>query len=205
MPDYDVMVVLQHPNNLAADRYINTLHFSKSGLDDWASTADTVGDGVVDAYEQFLAGGSSPFPTALVNRDFEVRVYNPDDPEPRQPVVRTGTLPGGLANPMASEVACCLSFYGERNLPRQRGRIFIGPIDQAFNSAGRPSTVLVDAMLDLADDLSGVGDALYDWQVVSRTAQTRERVQHVWVDNAWDTQRRRGLPPTSRATRDVSG
>lgn len=200
MPDADIQVVFQDSSNLSKDRYVNTLHFSSSTAESWSSFVAGIADDIAGAYSPLAVYMSN----TVISR-FEVRCYNPDDPKPRQPYTYVGALPTRGSSASPSEVALCLSYYADRNLPRQRGRIYFGPISGVHISAARPSTELQDALCDFAEAMSGIGGLNVDWQHVSTVTGERKRITNVWVDNAWDTQRRRGLSPTSRMTRAVSG
>jgi len=207
MPDADVQMVMQGVSLLPEDRFINTLHFSESGVGSFDSFASVLAVDLKSAWDPL--GGI--YPTEQVIRPYQILIYNPDDPKPRKPwvdstgAVPTGTLSSGSSGSLPTEVALCLSYYGISNTKRNRGRIFIGPVQAGWNDSSRPLVQLRTALLDLADRLSDVGTQSVDWQIVSRVAGTRQRIQEVWVDNAWDTQRRRGIAPTARSTRAVSG
>jgi hypothetical protein len=47
---------------------------------------------------------------------------------------------------------------------------------------------------------AAIASASWDWVVYSPTDDAYHEVANGWVDNAWDTQRRRGYKPTSRTT-----
>lgn len=214
MPDADVQVIIQGVSNLPKDRFINTLHFSDSAPGTFTEFANIVGPAVIGNWTGMATGlAGKLYPAPTINRAFEVRVYNPDDPEPRVPKKYFGTLPAGGGTPMPSEVALCLSYRTDQNVRRKRGRIYLGPWDASANTnAGRPSASVQTELLDLASDLSAIGLATVDWQLVSlpvgapvTAARIRRRIEHVWCDDAWDTQRRRGLSPLGRQSRDVSG
>lgn len=107
---------------------------------------------------------------------------------------------------LPDEVALCTSFAsvvppGGRP-GRHRGRIYMGPFVSGFNTAdGRPSDILVERLVaatnQLALDLIDAGVALSVW---SRVDKATRPVVRGWVDNAWDTQRRRGVAATGRVT-----
>lgn len=95
--------------------------------------------------------------------------------------------------------------------PRQRfsGRIYVGPFHANANEAdaaskARPKvelrTVMLDAIEKVQDDLAIGGHTLGVW---SRVGQGIVPITHAQVDNAWDTQRRRGVAPTIRTTRTL--
>lgn len=124
------------------------------------------------------------------------------------------------------EVASCLSFranYAGLNevvsLPptgpegdehpraRVRGRIFVGPLNAGASDTG---TLVIPRPSDLfrADLVkSGAQHLLVDasqgnwsWSVWSRANDELRSVGEGWVDDAWDTQRRRGVDATTRTT-----
>lgn len=94
--------------------------------------------------------------------------------------------------------------------PRQRysGRVFLGPFNSSANSESsghaRPVAALRTCILDAAeklwDDTLAAG---HSWCVWSRTDEALRPIQDVQIDDAWDTQRRRGTAPTARTTRQV--
>lgn len=97
----------------------------------------------------------------------------------------------------------------QRPRSRYTGKVFVGPFNNqaATEDAAkkaRPVTSLMTAMLNgaelMKDELEAAG---HSWCVWSRKDATFRAITHVQVDNAWDTQRRRGVDPTVRTTRTV--
>ena len=118
------------------------------------------------------------------------------------------TLPSLNSNAqLPSEVAICLSMQGTRvsgiAQARRRGRVFIGTIASATMTNGRPNaatrTTLVNAVNALKDGLllASLPAVLCIWSKRDTQAVT---VNNVWVDDAYDTQRRRGPRATVRTT-----
>lgn len=124
------------------------------------------------------------------------------------------------------EVAVCLSFHGDltglaETIPggpagpagdthpraRARGRMFMGPltltlIDTNFTAPTMLAayrTNLAAAGAALRDNANLTADGV-DWCVFSRTSALISPVVGGWVDNEFDTQRRRGRAPTARTT-----
>jgi hypothetical protein len=98
----------------------------------------------------------------------------------------------------ARELAMCLSFYGERNVPRQRGRLYIPLWFLGVTGASLRPTMPVakmEALIPLFTDLGGVD---VDWCVYSRRNDHAYSVTDWWYDNEWDIQRSRGGVGTSR-------
>lgn len=118
------------------------------------------------------------------------------------------SAPSGAGLPR--EVALAASFQGSRAAgypqARRRGRIFIGPLLSGVNSNGRPSTAAKDALVAACETLH---DALHVspneyWAVWSTVDQDAVEVQNGWVDDAFDTQRRRGVEVTTRTVWDAT-
>lgn len=140
----------------------------------------------------------------------QVKAYNLADAEPR-PVIGESTirtLP--TTTPGVREVAVCLSFYADRNLPRRRGRIYMGPFTNA-QLLERPPDPLRNAIANLADAFSSLGGVDIDWCVYSRAESLASnsivfhKVTNAWVDDEWDVQRKRGLEGVTRTQKTVSG
>lgn len=195
MTDIRMLVSWGSPSAAPTDRYSNTLYFVVDLTD---PDYQDLSDAVLAAYQ------AQAWTSAC---KIEVRSYNMADAKPRpersfSTVTKTGVLPGG-----PGQIALCLSYYSERNLPRQRGRIYTGPY--ASPQGRTPTTSQMDELLDLATALSNVGGANVDWSVYSPTI-AREggdptmSISDVWVDNSWDVVRSRKLKATTRVTREIN-
>lgn len=142
------------------------------------------------------------------------------------PVARSYFTPDntGSVGGLPSEVAVCLSFKADyagdperipmpptgpegddRPRARLRGRVFIGPLNStAMESAPTtavpvPSVRMINSAWRAGSDLmTGSAAAGVPWCVWSRTNGAIQPVVGGWVDNAFDTQRRRGEKATSR-------
>lgn len=186
---------------LPRDLMVNTLHFNtqfdllqpEAGTD-WQSLANDL----ADIWKNTLSIGTT--------REVKVRLYDLDNPKPR-PVKAEATRNSGLAplTTVPREVALALSFYSERNLPRQRGRLFIPAFLVSGSPGLRPTTADMNTLLNLADALSGLGGSNVDWSVYSRLDDVHRKVSMAWVDNEWDTVRSRGLRATTRVSRAQGG
>jgi len=123
---------------------------------------------------------------------------------------------------LPNEVALCQSFMSTAEdgpVRRRRGRIYLGPFGEAFNDEddvnhnGAPVQLLIDMMatagsrmIETSNDGTIAGVSI-PWVVYGRrklTTPTHSASVHDvdsgWVDNEWDTQRRRGQKATSRTT-----
>lgn len=157
-----------------------------------------------------IDGGLTTTWGPFANRSHEVRVYSMADALPR-PIrgqkTYTAQFPQtGNINPR--QIALVLSYYGDRNLPRTRGRIYIGPWDTLEgNIDERPHDNHLAITIDLGHKLQAVnGSTTEGWQhcVYSKHTPTSElAVAHYWVNDVWDTQRRRSPKETKRVHYDV--
>lgn len=193
MPEYLALVALRDSSDLARNDIVNTLAFNDRGLPTDPTGLATDLANVYAALWSGAIGMSDSVDT------IDVRFYDRADPTPR-PIKgqHIRACPAGGA-PGPREVALCLSFYAERNLPRQRGRIFVGPW-AAGAMADRPATSLQTALIELGQDFADLGGVDVDWCVFSRTDDEFRPVTNTWCDDAWDTVRSRGLDPLTRLT-----
>jgi hypothetical protein len=146
--------------------------------------------------------------------------------QPRVPIRQDNlTLTFGVsATPFPEEVALCLSFQGDpvsgQAQGRRRGRIFLGPLAGGGQvvSGGRVhvGSAQVAQVATAAGALLSASTASADWEWVvysptivrsitiggSYTPAAHDaaatNVGNGWVDNVYDTQRRRGPRATSR-------
>jgi hypothetical protein len=139
-------------------------------------------------------------------REINVKCYDAQGTKPVYPVADV-TKSAGLypASPVSRELALCLSFYGSRNVKRERGRLYF----PAFLAAGtyglRPTTGQRDWIKSAVPIFTGLGGVDVDWVVYSRVADAATTVKNWWIDDEWDIQRRRGLKATTRTVGTVSG
>lgn len=129
-----------------------------------------------------------------------VKGYNMADSKPRRPKTTLDFTHGNTnsTDPGPHEVACCLSFSSAKNTPRERGRIYIGPWGTP-SMTERPGSTVWNQLRDLAEGLEALGGVNVDWSVHSETgAGSTVAVERWWIDDEWDTQRRRGLKPQQR-------
>jgi hypothetical protein len=172
-----------------------------------AGTSDADALEFVTALRAFYATMKGYYSSLVAQNGHEIKVYDLSDPLPRAPiseqVFNFSTVPSGA--PLPTEVAICLSFQGPKisGVPqaRRRGRVYIGPLNtNALHTDGRPVAALVTALSTAGDVLLDAGGAplTWDWSVFSPTSGTSVIVTNGWVDNEFDTQRRRGRKATGR-------
>jgi hypothetical protein len=132
-----------------------------------------------------------------------VKVYNMGDAKPRPIKASASYLPGSPTTKSSfgpSQVALVLAFYSDRNIPGQRGHIYLGPQEAAMVQAYRPGDVLMGYALDLGQGLFDIGGQNVKHVIHSPTHNTYPVVHNYWVDDRWDTQRRRLPKPSKRVT-----
>lgn len=209
------LVVFPGRTNVPEDRFVNTLYIDL-GADPVESSADQLTTTLSACWN--TPGGTNPSNIAdyysrfISNTICQFLFYDMADPEPRIPVSRTWTLANAQTNTddLPEEVAVCVSFHGEPPITaRRRGRLYLGPFSNRAlsgdtagggQSPSRPNTGLTSAIAAtfnaLREELTGLG---WTW-VIRSTVPSVNYVPVVggWVDNAWDTQRRRGVDPTAR-------
>lgn len=201
-------VVFQGGTGLAQDRFINTFHFANDAV--FATHMTTIRSALATFYNVVPAGGpvvaiGAHIP-AFVQRTYTINCYDMTSVAPREPNPYVSSLPapsGTATSNVPEEVACCLSYKAAPpSSPNRRGRIYIGPLNSlAVNASNattpvRVSTSFVDVLKAAAlalRDTGGLG-----WSVYSPKLGTYALITSGWVDNACDTQRRRGPKATLR-------
>lgn len=226
---FRVQHIYNHKSGQAEDAILNTLYFSSivsPPTGTWLTDLDAA---VLKFYNDPVGSparsihqyiGSVQMLTARETN----KIYNMADDPPRIPVGNftdpAPDWPNNTTPAMPSEVAICLSFRGnlESGQPaaRRKGRIFIGPLNTSVLQADTNGTARVHAELQqtfvnaaqrLQADAQTAG---FNWIVFSPTSVAAEQpsggdfgefeVTSAWVDNAFDTQRRRGVNAGSRVT-----
>lgn len=205
MGNFDVQISLQGISNLPEDRFVNTLHYDLGQLNtplddiDFAAHATEIW-AKYDILRPSLGG--------LAQAGHKIAFYQPgiNASGPVYEVLKS--FPGAVGASGPNEVAICLSYAAVDNpdasTPRRRGRIFIGPLGAGVVGTARPSSALRSTILDFGDGLAQVGSGIdATWKMRSNADNDYYKIESIWVDDAWDTQRRRGLAPTLRDKRDV--
>jgi hypothetical protein len=196
-------------SGLVEDRYINTWHFSGPTTGVGSAQFDNIRDMLKDFYTK-KNGVWSELCKKLslgIQTFADVVIYDLGQPKPRVPLYsgRYSGFQTGQSIAMPHEVALCFSFEAARVSgavqSRRRNRVYIGPFNyDVADNAGRPTLELQTMIYDSGMALKAAADASLDWEwsVWSPTNEEDYEVSHIWVDNAFDTQRRRGLAPTTR-------
>lgn len=203
MPIVRAQVSIPAASTVAEDTVTNTFHFTTTGWDE--TIRGSIAGGLQALYESWDTYKSSlmAWPSA------RVKFYDLSEPEPRVPIddisLSLSTHPTGT--PLPSEVAVCMSFRAEyvsgSSQARRRGRVFFGPLNQVSgDSTGRVAAAALTLFQGGAQTFLDLSDSAADWAWVvwSPTAATAYPVVGGWFDNAYDTQRGRGVRATSHLT-----
>lgn len=213
-------VVLPRVSGLPEDVVTNTFHFNRN-ITPYVDAAPLIHAALVNFYND-LTVPASTFPICTFINDqisrtsgaCETRIYDGSvAPNLRTPTITTWTL-GAVGNTTSypAEVAACLSFKNTVSVgtpePRRRGRVFIGPLNSdavGAESAGdpRPDSTFVSRLLDAGERLHDDLAPDIAWVVYSPSGNFMLPVTDLWVDNAFDTQRRRGAKATARTSRSI--
>lgn len=192
---------------LPKDAMVNTWYFEGSGTD-----PANVGDMLEDFYNADPSGLGysigSYFSDDIVTGDYTIKGYDLADAKPRAPMYEStrslDTISTGDGLP--PEVALCFSYHADYvsgTAPaRRRGRVYLGGLATASSSGGRPVGALTLVIAAAGRDLLVASNSAVNWSWVqySQTTSTGNNVVGGWVDDAWDTQRRRGIDASSRET-----
>jgi hypothetical protein len=227
--NYHSVVKLPAITGIPADAVENTFNFIMPGallLTDMTE----ISSAIQEFYKTVPVGGTIPVqnylsPTlsrAAGAASISTYVIPASGPMGAPVDVQSWTLGGGISTtPMPSELAVCLSFNsaygtdvefgtGSRPRARDRGRIYLGPL--VFDLS---TVVNVDATTkrckvqpQLMNDVTLAAKRLANrtastWAVWSRKDGTLKEVTRVWVDDAFDIQRRRGEKAITRTTVNV--
>lgn len=211
---FRAQVTVPRDTLISADNAVMTWHFRTNEVgsrvdeaEDIVSTLKTFYN-VVDVYFSSYNG-----------TQWDYTVYDLEDAPQRVPVYQeffSHTM-GTAGYP--AEVAMCLTMQAlpasGLNQRRRRGRVYLGPLSTTTGAASdgemRPDpavrTIIANAAADMLPSVVGAGSgstlelcvfsrATFD--VSSQLIDAFVPVEQVYVDNAFDTQRRRGVAATAR-------
>jgi hypothetical protein len=205
--EYKAMYVRQCLSGMTEDVYVNNFTFLAD--DNHVSAADDIAAALTDFYE----GTNPAYPVGAylhpcVSNAAVIKVYKLSDAKPREPVTRTYTSSVTRANGQGipEEAAITLSFSAAApHTARRRGRVYLGPLNVGTveeDASSKASYVRAACRADIAAAavrLANHEDA--GWLIHSTMAGgTFSEVVTGWIDDAFDTQRRRGPDARSRYT-----
>jgi len=163
------------------DRVVVTPHFNDAGA---LTDPDQLCEDLADALMAWFT----------TTGELRVTAYDAQGTPPVFPQGEAIRNPGTAhAVSAPRELAVCLSFFGTRNLPRQRGRLYIPQFMAGAGPGLRPTAGMQAKVGELAPIFSDLGGVDVDWCVYSRITSTPHSVTNWWVDNEWDVIRSRGL------------
>lgn len=211
-------VTFPHRSLIPADAAMNTFFFT--GVDDPEDQATSAFGRLVTFYN--VASGSATIPIKnylsgeLLVTGARVKIYNMDDPEPRVPILDESL---GLSSPtpvnavnFPAEVAVGLSYRADPESgvapARRRGRIYLGPLNTgagtgSTTATARPTALMQSNCAQACKQLAIASPVGTRWAVHSRVSGTYAIITNGYVDDAYDTQRRRGVDTTSRVGWEV--
>jgi hypothetical protein len=206
MPDpsipnvYRVLAIQQGVSGLPRDRFVNSWAFANFGAVVEADFFENVRLALSGFYNGIVLHLANSY---RVLGPMEVRMYATVDPVPKQPrAIRTIQVPRNAnASTIPNDVAAVMSFRAGANLPRQRGRLYIGPV--GINAMSGSTTADSSVSQAFREALVARAVILRDavnptWGIISQVDRVFRQVSDIWVDDQPDTQRRRGLRATTR-------
>jgi hypothetical protein len=202
---YRIMHIMHAADALAADDVVNTYHVVAPDTYD-ISTGWTAVDTAIKTFYNFMLAYTS----VDYNAHRGIKWYNLADPQPRVPIhvidyTYTGTI-GTTSAP--HEVSLAVSFHAQIFSGdvgrRHRGRVYLGPFTALTASVARPGSSSVTAIAGAFDTMrlaipSGTSSNVH-LAVYSRKDNVAREVIGGYIDDEWDTQRRRGMRASSRTT-----
>lgn len=209
MPIIRSQVRLPYFTNQPEDVVTNTWHFYSDGVTPFEDAATYLAERLQDTYQAVYTGlGGANWVTWA---NCTVQSYDLSTPEPRVPEITSIPITGNTTstNANAPETSIVLSYQAvpSAGIPqaRRRGRIYWGALGPSAISNGssstfpKPDTSWVTTMIAAVEaNILDTGDAGLTWVVWSPTSLQSADVDNGWVDNAIDTQRRRGNKATAR-------
>lgn len=206
-------VIIGAASGILEDAIVNTWHFNGGvGVTDYDNVRDMLAN-FYTAPPMVEGSGTSAicsfFATDILAAGAQVKAYDLSDPEPRVPVYVDGFVWPflGTENPLPQEVALVFSFSGFAAAgvaqASRRNRKYLGPFTVAsVFSNGRPTALLQTTIAGAGRRLleESAASVSWDWMWYSPTTSDAEVPEYGWVDDSWDTQRRRGVKPANRNT-----
>jgi hypothetical protein len=198
---FKVQAVFKDASNLPENQFVNNWYFRNDeiGFDPFDPIKSAL-----DAFYFSPAANGTILKAQMASHvlpGVEYRIYDLGQAPPRTRVTRV-TAAGGssVGAGLPGEVALCSSFYAGSNVPRRRGRHYLGPLGAGTTdgtSSPRPATNIRAAVADRAKNVAQTTQPV-TWVVVSQAGAMANVVTAGWCDNAFDTQRRRGNAPSAR-------
>jgi hypothetical protein len=217
---------MQKTSGVPKDSIVNTFWFGSfteapQGIFDRALSEisrfyNTIVTATGQSIAYFLSGAISRDPAALTYDGYDAHDLSNPILGPPFTTVHNGLDPTSAGNdPEVDEVACVLSYHsnlagvpsggktGPRLRQRRRGRLYLGPLDHTrcivYNAQNGPhfnntfTETIAGSAARLMTQMGG------EWLVHSRLDHNARQVTGGFVNNAPDTQRRRGVEESLRS------
>ncbi len=199
MPNYRLQLAFVPTSQVLADRATNTFHFTADDL-----TAVTTA--ITNLQICYAAFANAMGAQLASTNNVRWKLYDMADPEPRVPESQgQWSLTRSSGDSLPTEVALAVSFQAVAvsGIPqaRRRGRIFIPFLLATVNGANsRPATATVNQINGAFDAFLTASKAAstWKWAIYSPTNANFVEVDNGWIDDEWDTQRKRGRVATTR-------
>ena len=201
VPVFAAQQTLIMTSGVTADSVVNTLHFEETSS---ATAVPEIITYMAGLYDDLLGTISG----SVRQNDHPLKIYDLSLPSPNYPISETlydfPSAPSGATLP--HENAICLSFQATRvsGTPQasRRGRIYVGPVDSGAVGTGGIVLAAYQTFVNTAGAnlLAASNAGSTTWVAYSPTLVAAAPVDNGWVDNAFDTQRRRGTKSTLRST-----
>ena len=197
-----LIIAARHVGGLPRDDVVNTIYLD-TDPEPVSGEITTPDYGALAQDVAALWAGSRAWPDQV--KDIYVKAYDMGQDEPREVKADRLVVPANRSSSGGPrEVALCLSFYSQRNLPRNRGRLYLGPFTAGQVNTERPAADVIAAAMALGAGIANIGGTNVDWCVRSSVDNVYRKVTNYWVDNEWDHIRARGYKATSRSTATTS-
>lgn len=213
---YYVIVDMASDGSSEAKHWSNTFMFKDDGATPMSFSA--AADAVKVVLDKFYGQTNAPGTARLAGElsavislpDTKYKVYNLNVEAPRIPQTRSVSWVGLGATRCPNEVAAVISYRSDAGSSgggtldkTRRGRLYIGPWAGSFqNISGLPDAGIPDAarnkLVGAAKYLLQQTDNDLTWVQYSRVNNMVNNVTGGFVNNAFDTQRRRGASATAR-------
>lgn len=209
MARISAQVILRTADNIPENYCTNTFYFnldedSSVGIDR-AFLTNEINTALLALYDDVrgLLGG-------LMQTGHRIKYVDIDEPRPQFPYQEEvwDFVTGIASDVLPHEVCVVSSFEADQvsgvNQASRRGRVFMGPMNAASKATdGRLDdafrTAMAQAFNDFSDKQDTAGVSGWTWVVYSRKLDTMAQVKMGHVDNAFDTQRKRGVASTVRS------
>jgi|SRR5262245_5191261 len=201
---------------LPVDDCINTLHWRIPSGDLTGSALEDALANLYARWETYLDDVDTQL-SPILSGAFTIDVYDLEDTEPRVPIdTYTGTFTPNTSF-LPAEVAICVSYSASvvsgQNARRRRGRMFLGPLSQdAMVQENGDARIASSRRTSILGSFITLGNATteddFNLVVYSRTnheggssiVEATPLAATAYIDDAYDTQRRRGRTPVNRTT-----